>query len=98
MKKSVLTLAALAITAMAANAAAPTAAELAKYNIRIDFIGDSINYPTTGKTTVTYATEGNTGTINIAEPSGLVNLKANVDWTAGTLTMAPQMCGMDEDT
>lgn len=98
MKKSVLTLAALAISAMAANAAAPSAADLAKYNIRIDFIGDSINYPTTGKTTVTYATEGNTGTINIAEPSGLVNLKANVDWTAGKLTMAPQMCGMDEDT
>ena len=97
MKNCLLSLAVMTMAATA-TAAAPTAAELAKYNIRIDLIGDSINYPTVGKTTVTYASDDKTTTINIAEPSGLVNLKANVDWDKGTLTMAPQMCGMDEDT
>ncbi len=98
MKNHILSLAMATMATMAANAAAPTAAELAKFNIRIDLIGDSINYPTVGKTTVTYASADKTTTINIAEPSGLVNLKANVDWDKGTLTMAPQMCGMDDDT
>lgn len=97
MKNCLLSLAVMTMAATA-TAAAPTAAELAKYNIRIDLIGDSINYPTVGKTTVTYASDDKTTTINIAEPSGLVNLKANVNWDNGTLTMAPQMCGMDEDT
>ncbi len=97
MKNCLLSLAVMTI-ATTATAAAPTAAELAKYNIRIDLIGDSINYPTVGKTTVTYASDDKTTTINIAEPSGLVNLKANVNWDNGTLTMAPQMCGMDDDT
>lgn len=89
---------AVALMATTAVAQAPSAEELSKYSVRVDFVGDSIHYPTVGKSIVTYATEGSTATINIGEPTGLINLKAKYDEASTALTMYPQMAGMDEET
>lgn len=97
MKKTLLTLAA-GLMAMSAVAQAPTAEELSAYSVRVDWAGDSINYPTVGKAIVTYPTEGSTASIRISEPTGVINLTAKYDAAAGELSMYPQMAGMDEDT
>ena len=89
---------AVALMATTAVAQAPSAEELSKYSVRVDMIGDAINYPTVGKSIVSYATEGSTATISIAEPSGIVNLKANYNEATTAVTMYPQMAGMDEET
>ena len=89
---------AVALMATTAVAQAPSADELSKYSVRVDFVGDSIHYPTVGKSIVTYATEGSTATINIGEPTGLINLKAKYDDATTALTMYPQMAGMDDET
>lgn len=89
---------AVALMATTAVAQAPSADELSKYSVRVDFVGDSIHYPTVGKSIVTYATEGSTATINIGEPTGLINLKAKYDEASTALTMYPQMAGMDDET
>lgn len=70
---------AVALMATTAVAQAPSADELSKYSVRVDFVGDSIHYPTVGKSIVTYPTEGSTATINIGEPTGIINLKAKYD-------------------
>ena len=40
---------AVALMATTAVAQAPSADELSKYSVRVDFVGDSIHYPTVGK-------------------------------------------------
>lgn len=97
MKKTLLTLAA-GLMAVSAVAQAPSADELSGYSVRVDMIGDSINYPTVGKAIVTYPTEGSTASIRISEPTGIINLTAKYEASTGALAMYAQMAGMDEDT
>ena len=73
MAKFLLAMAA-ALMATTAVAQAPSADEPSKYTVRVDFVGDSIHYPTVGKSIVTYATECSTATIIIGEPTGLFYL------------------------